>query len=101
MRDTQTLASWSDFPVYCAAITPRGPTGAMRGAVDEVVTVAGGEVRPGDLIVGDADGLVALSDEDLQTWIDAAEARLETEAGWVRRLADGESVSAVFGLPDA
>ena len=65
------------------------------------MTIAGCEVRPGDLIVGDADGLAALSDEDLRTWIGAAEARLETEAGWVRRLASGESVGAVFGLPDA
>ena len=101
VRDTRTLASWSDFPVYCASINPRGPTGATRGTVNEPVTVAGREVRPGDLIVGDADGLAALSDEDLRTWIGAAEARLETEAGWVRRLADGEGVGAVFDLPAA
>ena len=101
VRDTRTLASWSDFPVYRASINPRGPTGATRGAVNVPVTVAGCEVRPGDLIVGDADGLAALSDEDLRTWIGAAEARLETEAGWVRRLADGEGVGAVFDLPAA
>lgn len=98
VRDTASLANWRDFPVFCAAINARGPVGATRGAVNEPVEIAGCEVRPGDLVIGDADGLAVLSDKDLQTWIDAAEARLETEADWARRLGSGETVQSVFGL---
>lgn len=98
VRDTAALASWYDFPVYCKAVTPRGPVGAVCGAVNEAVMIAGCEVRPGDLIIGDADGLVALSEDDMCSFIEAAEARLKQEAEWARRLADGESVKAVFGL---
>ncbi len=98
VRDTAALASWNDFPVYCKAVTPRGPVGAVCGAVNETVMIAGCEVRPGDQIIGDADGLVALSEEDMCSFIDAAEARLKQEAEWARRLADGETVDAVFGL---
>lgn len=99
IRDTATLANWSDLPVYCRSITARGPVGADRGAVNVPVMIAGTEVKPGELILGDADGLAVLSDEELRTWIDAAEARLETEANWARRLSKGESVAAVFNLP--
>lgn len=98
IRDSAMLAHWSDLPVYCRSITPRGPVGAELGAVNEPVMIAGTEVKPGELILGDADGLAVLSDEDLSTWIDAAEARLETEANWARRLSDGESVATVFNL---
>jgi regulator of RNase E activity RraA len=98
VRDTANLAGWSDLPVYCASINARGPVGAERGAVNETVTIAGCEVRPGDLVIGDADGLVVLSEADMQTWIDAAEARLVTEADWARRLGSGETAQSVFGL---
>ena len=98
VRDTAALAGWYDFPVFCNAITPRGPVGALCGAINETVMIAGCEVRPGDLVIGDADGLVVLSEDDLRSHINAAEARLDQEAQWARRLASGETVRAVFGL---
>ena len=98
VRDTHTLAGWYDFPVYCKTITPRGPVGSACGTVNDTVMIAGCEVRPGDLIIGDADGLVALSEDDLHKWIDAAETRLDYEAELVRRLGSGENVREVFGL---
>ena len=98
VRDTAALAAWHDFPVYCNAITARGPVGAARGAINESVVIAGCEVRPGDLVVGDADGLVVLSEDDLHSWIEPAEARLVQEAEWARRLANGETVGTVFDL---
>ena len=97
VRDTATLAGWYDFPVYCNAITPRGPVGAECGAVNDTISIAGCEVRPGELIIGDSDGLVVLSEDELRIHIDAAEARLDQEATWARRLASGETVRTVFG----
>ena len=98
VRDTQTLAAWYDFPVYCKAVTPRGPVGSQRGTINETVMFAGCEIRPGDLIIGDADGLIALSEDDMHKYIDAAEARLKQEAEWARRLGNGETVGVVFEL---
>ena len=99
VRDTANMSGWSDFPVYSASINARGPVGAELGTVNDSVLIAGCEVKPGELIVGDMDGLAVLSEAELHTWIEAAEARLEQEAEWARRLASGESVSAVFELP--
>lgn len=99
VRDTASMSGWNDFPVYCSSINARGPVGATRGIVNGSVMIAGCEVKPGDVIVGDADGLAVLSEKQLHDWIATAEARLETEANWERRLAGGESVSEVFELP--
>ncbi len=99
IRDVATLASWDNFPVYCRAITPKGPIGLEKGAVNQPVVLGDQVISPGDLIIGDDDGLIALSAEDTATWIKAAEDRLVAEDGWVRRLKNGETMGSLFSLP--
>ncbi len=101
IRDVAQIVAWDDFPVYARVINPRGPTGYSKGYLNVAVKLGACDVYPGDLIMGDDDGLVALSDEDLVAWIDIAEARLDTEANWTDRLMGGESAVSVFGLNDS
>lgn len=101
VRDTGTLGRWDDFPVFARWITPRGPTGADSGAVNLPVVIGGCLVSPGDLIIGDDDGLVALTHLIVKTGIVQAEAKLAREAGWISALASGRSAKEVFGLSPA
>jgi regulator of RNase E activity RraA len=101
VRDTGTLGGWDDFPVFSRWITPRGPTGADRGAVNLPVVIGGCLVSPGDLVIGDDDGLVALTQQIVRTRIADAEAKLAREAAWMDALASGKSASEVFGLSPA
>jgi 4-hydroxy-4-methyl-2-oxoglutarate aldolase len=101
VRDTGTLGRWDDFPVFARWITPRGPNGADSGAVNLPVVIGGCLVSPGDLIIGDDDGLVALTHVFVRTGIVQAEAKLAREAGWISALASGRSVKEVFGLSPA
>lgn len=98
IRDVGTLGRWTKFPVYSRSVTPRGPVGAAHGTINGPVTIAGIEIHPGELIMGDDDGLVVLSDQDLEARIEAAEARIKTEESWATRLARGETVGEVFDL---
>jgi regulator of RNase E activity RraA len=98
VRDVGQLAAWPELPVFTRAITPRGPTSWERGVVNAAVTIGGRLVSPGDVIIGDDDGLVALSPSDLRAYIDAAEAKLAREAEWQTSLAGGRSVAETFGL---
>ncbi|MEZ5798560.1 MAG: RraA family protein [Paracoccaceae bacterium] len=50
-----------DLPVYARAVTHRGPYKNGPGALNVPVCLGGMVVMPGDLILGDADGIVALS----------------------------------------
>lgn len=98
VRDVSIITSWTDFPVYCRSINPRGPTGKEHGSINGIVKIGTSHIAAGDWILGDADGLVALSAEELASWIDDAEARIATEERWMRQLADGEPAATVFGL---
>jgi regulator of RNase E activity RraA len=98
VRDVGELGRMPDFPVYSRFVTPRGPTGAAKGVVDGPATIGGCRVLPGDLILGDEDGLVALTPELLVSLIEPCEAKLAKEDVWRARLAAGDSVEAIFGL---
>lgn len=99
VRDVATLAGWTDLPVFTRHVTPRGPTSAERGSVNLAVLVGGHLVTPGDLLIGDDDGLVALSPTTVRGRVADAEAKLAREAAWQASLADGRSVCQTFGLP--
>jgi len=101
IRDVAQLADWPELSVFTRAITPRGPTSMERGVVNAIVTIGGRLVSPGDLIIGDDDGLVALSPAAIRAYIGDAEAKLAREDAWQRSLADGHAVAAIFGLAPA
>lgn len=101
VRDVSSLAGWDDFAVFARWITPRGPASLERGAVNLPVVVGGCLVSPGDLVIGDDDGLAALTPAAVRGRIGDAEARLEREAGWIAGLGAGRSASDVFALPPA
>ncbi len=102
VRDVAELARWSDLSVFSRAITPRGPTSADRGRVNCSVVVGGRLVSPGDLIIGDDDGLVALDPKSIAKFITGAEAKLAKEAEWQASLAANRTVAETFhlGSPD-
>ncbi len=101
VRDTGTLGGWDDFAVYSRWINPRGPSSAERGAVNLPVMIGETRVAPGDLVIGDDDGLVVLTPQNAKAFIADAEAKLLREASWTADLAAGTSAVEVFGLAAA
>jgi 4-hydroxy-4-methyl-2-oxoglutarate aldolase len=98
VRDVAELAGFADFPVFTRSITPRGPTAVVEGEVNGNITVGGRTVSPGDVVIGDDDGLVVLTPTMLTALIDACEAKLALEDTWIAGLKSGRSVADVFGL---
>jgi 4-hydroxy-4-methyl-2-oxoglutarate aldolase len=98
VRDVGTLAGWDDFAVFARWINPRGPTGADRGTVNGPVKIGGTRIAPGDLVIGDDDGLVVLAPGNARALIAEAEAKLALEANWIEGLASGKPAAALFGL---
>lgn len=98
VRDVATLASWPDFAVFSRSVTPRGPIGADQGAINLTVDIGGCKIAPGDLILGDDDGLVALNPASIRDKIGAAEAKLDREDQWIKGLESGRAAAEVFGL---
>ncbi len=99
IRDVGELAAMSKLSVFARHITPRGPSSYEAGTVNGTVRVGGREIHPGDLIIGDDDGLVSLTPADMVTHVDAAANKLALEAGWLNSLAGGGTVGGTFNLP--
>jgi 4-hydroxy-4-methyl-2-oxoglutarate aldolase len=101
VRDARTLMQWADFPVFTRHVTPRGPSSYDRGTVNDVIAFAGIKVTPGDIVLGDDDGLVIVPREDAEDKLVPALARVAAEQEWQRELSAGRSTLDVFNIPAA
>jgi regulator of RNase E activity RraA len=91
-RDTDTLAG-GRFPLFAAGRNPCGPTKGLAGTMAKPISVAGVPVQPGDLVLGDADGVVVIPRADVERVLDAAEKKLADEKTRLEEIAQGELVS--------
>ncbi|MGI6072290.1 MAG: RraA family protein [Lachnospiraceae bacterium] len=63
IRDTEAIATLP-FPVFAMGAVPNGPLKNGPGEIGVPVSIGGMVVMPGDIVVGDADGLVVIRPED-------------------------------------
>jgi 4-hydroxy-4-methyl-2-oxoglutarate aldolase len=97
VRDTADITAM-DFPVWSKAVSAQGTVKATPGWVNVPVVCAGASVRPGDIIVGDADGVVVVMREDAATVARLAQERLAKEEKTRERLRAGELGLDFYGL---
>ncbi len=88
IRDTAAFAA-SDFPCYARAATHRGPFKMGPGAINVPVAVGGWVVNPGDVVVGDADGIVTFAPAIAGTVLEAARAQDAREAEVLQMIREG------------
>lgn len=91
-RDKAALAR-GGFPVFAAGTNPCGPTKGLPGQLGKPVSVGGVSVAPGDLVVGDVDGVVVIPAAQLPEVLLAAEQKLQAERQRLDEIARGELVS--------
>ena len=96
VRDTRELIE-AGFPVFSAGIGILGTVKVHRGTIGEPMSFGGVWVRPGDLVLGDADGLVIVPWEEAEDVLARSRERMEKEARVIRRLEQGESLFDIYG----
>lgn len=84
--------------MFCRGAIPHGAALDPRGAVDLPVRAGGVRVCPGDVIVGDDDGVVAVPLASVDGVLERAEAKRRAEAEWVDGIESGRSLAAVHGF---
>lgn len=88
IRDADELRR-SDFPVFAAGITHRGPYKDGPGEINVPIAIDGMVIAPGDLVIGDADGLLCVPFDDAEALLGAARQKQQVEARMVAGIADG------------
>jgi regulator of RNase E activity RraA len=77
------------FPVYARGVNHRGPYKDGPGAINVPVSVGGMAVCPGDLVVGDQDGLVVLSRDEAPAVIEKALLQKQKEEDTMQAIREG------------
>ena len=80
IRDKDELAEMDNFPVYAISATPNGPYKNGPGEINVPVVIGDKIVHPGDIVVGDGDGVLFIRPEEAEVLLAAAEAVEEKEA---------------------
>ncbi len=89
VRDVATLTQMK-FPVWSKNIWAQGTVKASLGAVNVPIICAGQRIEPGDVIVADDDGVVAVNRADAVRVAAASKQRVDAEEEKRKRLAAGE-----------
>lgn len=77
-----------DMPVYAAGVQPKGPYKDGPGEINVPVSCGGVVVHPGDIVVGDTDGIVIISPKDAPETLKKARAKLAKEQAIIQGIKD-------------
>lgn len=88
IRDCYSLKDM-DFPVYARAVQPNGPYKNGPGEIGVPVCIGGRVVMPGDILIGDADGIVIIRPEDAEEALLKGRAHNEMEKESFLQIAAG------------
>ena len=91
VRDSEAIRELG-FPMYAAGLNPNGPTKFVPGRLNHPISVGGVTVHPGDLVVGDADGVTVIERAKAGAMLPLAAHKLAAET---RRIAEIKSRKAL------
>ncbi len=88
VRDAGALAQ-SDFPIYARAAIHRGPYKNGPGEINVPVSIGGSVIAPGDIVIGDEDGIVAFPQSIAPSLLEAVRAQEKREADILQSIREG------------
>lgn len=89
IRDVDAFQQ-ADFPCYARGVTHRGPYKSGPGEINVPVSIDGMVVMPGDIVVGDADGVVVFDRTDAAELLALVRQQEEREANALAAIAEGK-----------
>jgi 4-hydroxy-4-methyl-2-oxoglutarate aldolase len=97
IRDAAVIRALG-FPVFCRAVSMKATVKKTPGGLGEPVCCGGVYVAPGDLVLGDGDGVVVVPQERLEETLARAAERVRTEESIIDALKQGKTTLELMGL---
>ena len=94
IRDLPAILRLGDFPVFARGVTPIGPLHRGPGEVNYPVSVGGIVVHPGDIVVGDRNGVVIVPRDAGADVLERLRKKAAVEAEYEAAVARGEFSNA-------
>lgn len=88
IRDVAAISE-DVFPVYAKGVTHRGPFKDGPGEINVTVSIGGAIINPGDIIVGDEDGLAVVPFEEAEDLIKKVKVQEKNEESILQSIQDG------------
>jgi RraA family protein len=88
IRDFEPIRN-SNYPLFARGVTHRGPYKDGPGEINVTIQVGGSIVRPGDVILGDMDGIVVVPYEHAEALAEKVRATMAMEEGMIKAIAEG------------
>lgn len=88
IRDIDVISK-SNCPIYATGTTPGGPYKEGPGEVNVPISIGGIAVNPGDIILGDQDGVIVIPKNDAVDLIEKAEANAQQDHAKVLKASEG------------
>lgn len=92
IRDVDGAASFDDFAVYAKGVNPLGPYKNGPGEINVPIACGGQVVCPGDIIVGDQDGLVVIKPEEAKEVLELGRKHCMNEEKTMAKINSGEGM---------
>jgi 4-hydroxy-4-methyl-2-oxoglutarate aldolase len=99
IRDSQAIINLG-FPVFCKALCIKGTEKNSLGWINHPLIIDNVTIHPGDLVLGDRDGIVVVKCVDAAEVLQNSIAREEKEKSLKARLNRGESTLDILGFAD-
>ena len=79
------------FPVFASGVTHRGPYKDGPGEINVPIAIEGMVIHPGDLVMGDDDGVVCVAFDDTESVYAATKAKHEAETRQMENILAGKN----------
>lgn len=99
VRDASTIVELG-FPVFCRGLSIKGTGKNQRGQINIPVCIGDVQINPGDIVVGDRDGLVVVRRDEVETTIQNSRIRAEKEKIFREKIKSGVMTAELLGLDE-
>lgn len=99
IRDRQDIEDMQ-FPVYARGVHPQGPLKQDPGSINVTISCGGVSIEPGDIVVGDDEGVSIVPKDDAEKVLEKAHEKIQSESDLRERVEEGEYLFEMSGYDE-